>query len=173
MGVNKVIINTPEGERVIVDMTGTSVVPEKLFAGEIALDKTGEMIEGSFSIDTELSQQDALIAQIQAALEGKAAGGGGEKDRWVKLSDGVATYAKDPTLTYTAEIPEDTGTIVIFTGSTPTAFITKQGSTWYGAYWSFYEVYEDSGATYLALGDCQMYTTYFLYFIPLGEAHSA
>lgn len=77
MGVNKVILNTPEGEHVIVDMSGVSVAPETLFVGETALDKAGEMIEGRFTLITELSQQDALISQIQTALEGKAAGGGG------------------------------------------------------------------------------------------------
>lgn len=44
-------------------------------AGDIMLDKTayvdGEKVTGSFTIDSELSEQDNLIAQISTALEGK------------------------------------------------------------------------------------------------------
>lgn len=45
-------------------------------AGDIMLDKTayadGEKVTGSFTIDSELNEQDDLIAQIQSALESKA-----------------------------------------------------------------------------------------------------
>lgn len=45
-------------------------------AGDIMLDKTayvdGEKVTGSFTIDSELSEQDNLIARISTALEGKA-----------------------------------------------------------------------------------------------------
>lgn len=82
VGVNKVIF----GGRTLVDMSDVSVSPEKLFVGETAFDKSGEMIGGVFSLEAEISAQDALIAQIQTALEGKAAGGGG-------ASGGVETCA--------------------------------------------------------------------------------
>jgi len=76
MAVNKVIYY---GE-VLVDMSQVSVNPEKLVEGETALDASGELITGSnpyekAATDTEVATQESLIAQIAAALEGKAAGG--------------------------------------------------------------------------------------------------
>ncbi len=70
MGVNKVIYY---GE-VLVDMSQVSVTPETLHKGKTALDASGELINGAFTLDTEMSEQDTLIDQIEAALAGKAAG---------------------------------------------------------------------------------------------------
>lgn len=77
MAVNKVIYY---GE-VLVDMTRISVNPDALTEGETALDASGELISGAnpykkAATDEEVSDQADLIAQIQSALEGKAAGGG-------------------------------------------------------------------------------------------------
>ena len=49
-----------------------------LLSGKELIDDEGNVVTGTFTIDSELSTQDNLIAQIQSALEGKAAGGGGE-----------------------------------------------------------------------------------------------
>ena len=43
-----------------------------LLSGKQLIDQEGNIVTGSFSIDTELSTQDSLIAQIQTALQGKA-----------------------------------------------------------------------------------------------------
>jgi hypothetical protein len=41
------------------------------------IDSNGNKVTGTFTIDSELSEQDDLIAQIASALEGKAVGGSG------------------------------------------------------------------------------------------------
>lgn len=77
MEVNKIIINTSEGEKVLVDLTGDTVKPEVLGKGETAHDASGKPIAGTFTLETEMTEQDGLIERIKAALQGKAAGGPG------------------------------------------------------------------------------------------------
>lgn len=77
MGVNKVVINTDNGEEVLVNLTNDSVTADTLFDGITAHNKSGDSITGTFTIAEEMSTQDALIAQIAQALEGKAGGSGG------------------------------------------------------------------------------------------------
>ena len=79
MAINKVIYY---GE-VLVDMSQVSVNPDSLTEGKTALDASGEMITGTnpyekAATDTEVSDQSDLLDQAIAALQGKAAGGGGE-----------------------------------------------------------------------------------------------
>ena len=76
MGIVKVVYDG----RTLMDVSGTTVTPEKMFSGETALGADGEMKVGTFSIDGEISQQDALIDRIKAALRGKASGGTSEGD---------------------------------------------------------------------------------------------
>lgn len=76
MGINKIVLNTDEGDRVLVDLTGDSVTPETTFAGAKGHGADGEPFTGTFTIDNELATQDNLIAQIQSALFGKAVGDG-------------------------------------------------------------------------------------------------
>ena len=81
MAVNKVIYY---GE-VLVDMSQVSVNPDSLVEGKTALDASGELITGSnpyekSETDTEVSEQEALLDQAIAALQGKAAGGGGSSE---------------------------------------------------------------------------------------------
>lgn len=64
-------------DRVLVDLTEDSVTPETVFEGETFHGADGESKTGTFTLETEMSEQDSLIAQIQQALQGKAAGGGG------------------------------------------------------------------------------------------------
>ena len=76
MAINKVIYY---GE-VLVDMSQVSVNPDALVAGKTALDASGELIAGAnpyekVATDEEVETQEDLIAQIAAALEGKAGGG--------------------------------------------------------------------------------------------------
>lgn len=47
MGVNKVIYNTSDGERVLIDLTEDTVAPETLAEGVTAHDKSGEPIVGT------------------------------------------------------------------------------------------------------------------------------
>lgn len=50
---------------------------EDVVAGKTFTSATGLKASGTFSLDTELSEQDNLISQIQTALQGKAGGGSG------------------------------------------------------------------------------------------------
>lgn len=77
MAVNKIVLNTDDGEQVLVDLTGDSVSEGTLFEGETAHAANGEKIVGTFTLESEMYEQDTLIEQIKTALEGKAAGGGG------------------------------------------------------------------------------------------------
>lgn len=47
MAVNKVVINRDGIEEVLIDITGSTVVPETLAVGEIAYNKRGEEITGT------------------------------------------------------------------------------------------------------------------------------
>ena len=71
--------------KVLLDLTSDTVASDKLMSGVTAHNRSGEAINGTFTIDNELATQDNLIAQIQTALEGKAAGGG------IDTSDATAT----------------------------------------------------------------------------------
>lgn len=82
MGYNKFI---KKDGKVLLDLTSDTVASDKLMSGVTAHNRSGEAINGTFTIDNELATQDNLIAQIQTALEGKAAGGG------IDTSDATAT----------------------------------------------------------------------------------
>ena len=49
---------------------------EDLMLNKELIDTDGNKVTGTFTIDTELSAQDSLIAQIQTALQDKASGDG-------------------------------------------------------------------------------------------------
>jgi len=83
MAVNKVIF----GNVTLIDTSEVTVTPEKMLEGETALGADGEVKTGTFTIQPELTEQDALIAQIQTALQGKAAGSGGGKPEQTKTVD--------------------------------------------------------------------------------------
>lgn len=76
MGVSKVSFNTVEGEQTLIDLTNDTVKEEDVFNGAIFHGADGEQKTGTFTLAEEMTEQDALIAQIQTALQGKAAGGG-------------------------------------------------------------------------------------------------
>lgn len=71
MGYNKFI---KKDGKVLLDLTSDTVASDKLMSGVTAHNRSGEAINGTFTIDNELATQDNLIAQIQTALEGKASG---------------------------------------------------------------------------------------------------
>ena len=78
MGINKIVLNTDQGEQVLIDVTEDTVTPETLFEGATAHDKAGDRISGTFTITPELEEQAALIRQIKTALQGKTVGSGRE-----------------------------------------------------------------------------------------------
>ena len=87
MAVNKVVY----GNNTLIDLSGDTLAAENMLEGVTGHDKAGNPITGTFSLDTELSAQDTIIAQLQAenteqkeiitameaAIDGKAVGGGG------------------------------------------------------------------------------------------------
>lgn len=73
MAVNKVIF----GNVTLIDTSEVTVTPDKMFEGETALGANGEMQTGTFTIADELTEQDALLTELETVLAGKAAGGEG------------------------------------------------------------------------------------------------
>lgn len=73
---NKVVF----GATSIMDISDSTVSPEKLTTGEIAYDASGEKIEGAnpyeiTATNAEVNAQSDLIAQIKTVLKGKAESG--------------------------------------------------------------------------------------------------
>ena len=46
-----------------------------LLSGKELIDSEGNVVTGTFSIDSELTTQDTLIAELQSVLDGKTSGG--------------------------------------------------------------------------------------------------
>ena len=72
---------------IVVTATGGGVdLPEltnpatagDLMAGKQMINGEGEAVDGTFTLETEMTEQDSLIEQIKEALKGKAAAGGGD-----------------------------------------------------------------------------------------------
>ena len=90
------VLNMPAEIRSIqgggLDTSDATASADEIFQGETAY-IDGEKVTGTFTIENELSTQDDLIAQIQSALEGKAAGGGNNNmttETWIlTLEDGT------------------------------------------------------------------------------------
>ena len=79
MAVNKVVY----GGETVIDLTNDSVTPETLALGVTAHDKSGNAIVGTMvastaeDLDTELTEQETLIAELSTILDTKASGGSG------------------------------------------------------------------------------------------------
>ena len=95
MGVNKVIY----GGNTLIDISDKTVTPETLFEGETAKNAAGEDITGTFTIATEMTEQDSLIARLKTTLQGKAAGSGGIST----VSIAVTNNGGFPVYYYTAD----------------------------------------------------------------------
>lgn len=63
-----------EAEKYELPELTNEATASELFADKELIDGKGNKVTGTFTIDSELSEQDDIIAQIQAALEGKAGG---------------------------------------------------------------------------------------------------
>lgn len=80
MAVNKIVMNTTDGEQTLIDLTGDDISPETAFDGVTFHGADGNTKTGTFTLAAEMSEQGNLIAQIRSALAGKVAGGGTETD---------------------------------------------------------------------------------------------
>lgn len=80
MGVNRIVLDTTEGEQVLIDISDSTIKPETVAEGEKGYGADGEPFIGTMTADEDLSpelaEQESLIDRIQTALQGKAAGGG-------------------------------------------------------------------------------------------------
>jgi hypothetical protein len=66
-----------------IDSSDATVTEDKMFKDETSYAK-GKKLVGTFTLDSEMTAQDNLIAQIQSALEGKASGGSTGKPEQTK-----------------------------------------------------------------------------------------
>lgn len=75
MGVNKVVF----GAVAIMDISDSTVTPDKLAKGVTAYDKSGEKITGTMEatedLNAVLTEQEELIAELKEVLAEKASGG--------------------------------------------------------------------------------------------------
>ena len=79
MAVSKVVVNTENGSETLIDLTSDTITDDAVFQGITFHSADGGVKTGKFTIEEEITEQDSLIAQIKAALHGKAAGGGGSE----------------------------------------------------------------------------------------------
>lgn len=70
MAVNKVVY----GGKTVVDLTNDTVSEDTVFQGTTFHTANGDVKTGTFTIASELTDQDSVIEQIKTALQGKAAG---------------------------------------------------------------------------------------------------
>lgn len=82
MGYNKVVY----GGKTLMDLTGDSVTPDKLLAGETAHDKSGEAIEGTCPFDVDSTDATVTAAEI---LKGKTAYARGNEVTGTMLNHGA------------------------------------------------------------------------------------
>ena len=85
MAVNKVVMNTENGEQILIDLTGDSVTPETLAEGATAHDASGNMIVGEMQATTPTTAvlyTEQTLTDVQKAQARKNIGlvGGGSGD---------------------------------------------------------------------------------------------
>lgn len=109
MGYNKVVY----GGKTLIDLTGDSVTPEKLLAGETAHDKTGESITGTCSFDVDSTDATVNAAEI---LKGKTAYARGKQVTGSMLNHGAVAgiiQTKDESYTVPLGYHDGSGTVEI------------------------------------------------------------
>ena len=70
------IVVTAEGGVELPELSSPGS-PSDLMAGTQLIDGEGNVVDGTFTLDPEMTEQDSLIEQIKIALQGKSSGGGG------------------------------------------------------------------------------------------------
>lgn len=67
MAINKIVLNTENGEQVLVDLTGDTVTPETLAEGVIAHDASGEAIVGTMEAAKGPTLQEKTVTPTTSA----------------------------------------------------------------------------------------------------------
>lgn len=109
MGYNKVVY----GGKTLIDLTGDSVTPEKLLAGETAHDKAGEPIVGTCSFDVDSTDATVNAAEI---LKGKTAYARGKQVTGSMLNHGAVAgviSTRDESYTVPIGYHDGSGTVGI------------------------------------------------------------
>ena len=109
MAYNKVVY----GGKTLMDLTGDSVTPDKLLAGETAHDKSGEAISGTCTFDVDSTDATATAAEI---LKGKTGYARGNKVTGTMLNHGAVagTIAeKDDSYVVPIGYHDGSGTVAI------------------------------------------------------------
>lgn len=70
-----IVVTATGGGTDLPELTNPATAGD-LMAGKQMINGDGEAVDGTFTLETEMTEQDSLIAQIQTALQGKASGGG-------------------------------------------------------------------------------------------------
>lgn len=73
-----ILVTALAGGVELPELTAPGVATD-LMAGKQLIDGNGNVVDGTFSITEEITEQDSLIEQIKVALRGKAASGGGSE----------------------------------------------------------------------------------------------
>lgn len=98
------IVVTAVSEGVELPALSSPGTAADLMAGKQMLNGEGKVVDGEFTLETEMTAQDSLIEQIKAALQGKTVGGGGD-------SGLPAGYARADYIRFTGEQIVDTGVV--------------------------------------------------------------
>lgn len=93
------IVVTAEGGGTELPELGNPASEAEVFDGYEYIDGTGVKKSGTFTAEEEIAEQDSLIAEILAELEGKAAGGGVSYDVLKSILDRSVSAYSDRALT--------------------------------------------------------------------------
>lgn len=66
MATNKVVMDTPEGEQTLIDLTNDSVTPETLAEGTTAHDASGQQVTGTMPTSVVLYTKQTLTEEQKA-----------------------------------------------------------------------------------------------------------
>lgn len=73
-----ILVTALAGGVELPELTDPGSAPD-LMAGKQLIDENGNVVDGAFTLENEITTQDSLIEQIKIALQGKASGGGGSE----------------------------------------------------------------------------------------------
>jgi hypothetical protein len=91
MAVNKVVF----GSVSIIDISDSTIVKDRIMKGDRGYGADGEPIEGEFTLDSEMTEQDNLITQIQSALQNKVSQPSGTLETWTFTLEDGSTVTKE------------------------------------------------------------------------------